>query len=99
MRNMLLTDREKFDDLARGRFLYDRPGHNRWPITLDTSGRVEEGGGPDQFFWWCEQGRLLLVGIDGKPKTILSPIGDRWLGESTSPRLTRVHLTPLAIQT
>jgi len=96
MRNVSEQDLARMESLAGRRFIYDRPGHNRWAIRLDGSGRIEEGYGPNECFWWCEGDRLLFTGTDGKRKSELKAAGAGWLGEATSPGRMQVRLLPLA---
>lgn len=49
MRKVMSNDRDLMESLTGQRFLYDRPGHNRWPIRLDLDGRISEGGGQMSF--------------------------------------------------
>jgi hypothetical protein len=97
MRHVRDDDREQMARLTGKRFLYDRPGHNRWPIRLGAGSRLSEGFGPNEFFWWCEAGQLQLVGSDGLKKVRLSPMpGNGWVGETLAPPRRRVQLAPLA---
>lgn len=97
MRNVREEDRAGMAKLAGRRFLYDRLGHNRWPILLGPDGRVEEGYGPNEHFWWLEQDRLLLVGLDGRRKSVLRRAADgQWRGFGLSRPRRQVLLKPLS---
>ncbi|WP_197531006.1 hypothetical protein [Posidoniimonas corsicana] len=96
MRRVREDDREFMADLAGKRFLYDRPGQNRWPMRLGPTGQVEEGFGPNEHFWWIEEGSLVLVGADGRRKSRLSCSPDGvWRGRGLTRRRTEVRLSPL----
>ena len=87
LRHLTGADRQQMDNLQGRRFVYDRPGFNRWDIRLGPVGRVDEGYGPNEFFWRCQSGRLHLLGMDGKCKTVLHPVGtDCWESEQTTLR-------------
>lgn len=90
------TDRGLMGKMVGCKFLYDRPGHNRWPIRLGGKGLIEEGYGPNEFFWWCEGGALILAGIDGCRKYRLRRDGnDNWQGKCQNAGPMRVNLRPL----
>lgn len=81
MRTVRDIDREQMASLAGRRYLYNRPGQVRWPIGLGERGRVGEGCGPNEFFWWIERGLLFLVGVDGRRKSLLRMAdGGDWKG-------------------
>lgn len=96
MRRIREADRAQGRRLAGSRFLYDRPGHNRWIIRLDGDGRVSEGYGPNEFFWWMQRGLLTLVGSDGRRRCRLRPSGDGWRGVRRGRVPMEIRLTPLA---
>lgn len=96
MRNLSEHDRQQVAELEQRQFLYDRPGNNRWRIRLGAEGKVSEGYGPNEYFWWCENDRLAFVGFDGKRKSILRPLasGD-WETEMSTLRGIQVRLAAM----
>lgn len=95
LRHMTSEDREFSAALHDRRFLYDRTGHNCWPIRLGKDGRVIEGEGPNELFWGCQQGRLSFFGSDGRPRCRLQPTaGGVWEGEQLAPRRIGLRLLP-----
>lgn len=96
MRHISKEDRRLMAELTGRRFLYDRPGHNRWPVQLGEDAFVEEGYGPNERFWWIERELLFFVGMDGKKKCQLQLNKDEiWEGERKNPSRMRIRLTPL----
>lgn len=96
MRRATESDQRLMSKLAGQQFLYDRPGHNCWNLRLGKDAFVEDGFGPNEHFWWIEQGLLSLAGIDGKQKCRLKPREDGiWEGERTQPSRMLVRLCPL----
>lgn len=84
MSGLKVEDHKQISELVGNRYLYNQPGHNRWPIRFGKAGRITEGYGPNEHFWWCEEGQLVLVGIDGQRRCELrSARGDRWIGEDS----------------
>lgn len=97
MRHVTGSDKTLMAKLVGQQFVYDRPGHNRWPMRLGNDSSIPEGFGPNEFFWWCEGGRLSLTGMDGKRKCLLRPASDgSWEGEYHDNRQTIVKLMRLA---
>ncbi|WP_428305400.1 hypothetical protein [Lacipirellula sp.] len=95
LRRMTAEDRAFSESISGQRFIYDRLGHNRWPIRLGDGGRVLEGEGPNELFWGCEQGHLLFFGSDGRRRCRLTPASDgAWEGEQLKPRKMRLRLLP-----
>lgn len=93
MRRIGSPDRSLMGKVLGQRFLYSRLGHNRWSMRLGPEGRIEEGFGENEHFWWCEQDCLIFVGVDGQQKCRLRQIDDNhWLGESLGARRVRVRL-------
>ena len=78
-----VADRQRLDALANARFEMVRLGHNRWPIQLAPSGFIDVGWSPASFFWWVEDGHLVLAGDDGRPTCRLAE-GENgvWQGRS-----------------
>lgn len=95
LRNLTAHDRQRMAELSGQRFVYDRPGNNRWAMEFDSDGRVRKGYGPNEYFWLHEDNRLVLIGTDGKRKTVLAE-GDTgaWETESTSLRDIHSRLKP-----
>ncbi len=96
MRRLREEDVARIGEYAGRCFLYDRPGHNRWPIRLAQDGRVSEGYGPNEFFWWFERGFLTLVGSDGRRRCRLRPKGVGWHGVRRGRVPMEIRLNPLA---
>ena len=91
MRNVSDDDRALMNTLAEKWFMYDRPGHNRWPVLLGTDGEIIEGYGPNEHLWWCERGCIQILGIDGKRKAVLAPT-PQGVWESQRCALRNMHI-------
>jgi len=98
MRHVTAEDNRLMSSITGMRFVYDRLGHNRWPIRLGEEGHILEGEGPNAFFWWCEQKQLLLAGADGRRRFVLEPtLSGGWEGEQQTPRRMKILLHPLTV--
>jgi hypothetical protein len=97
MRYLMTEDRDLMGTIGGRRYLYERPGHNHWPIQLGEDSFVCEGFGPNEFFWWCEGGHLVFVGTDGKRKSFLSPTTNgHWTGYRVDAERMVVNVIALA---
>ncbi|WP_425395008.1 hypothetical protein [Aeoliella sp.] len=93
MRHLTTRDREEMQGLTGSRFVYRRPGHNKWTIRLGPEGRLTEGYGPNEYFWWRENDHLILVGMDGKRKCELqSRPASAWHGRANYHPRMGIHL-------
>ena len=70
------TDRQQMASLVGRQFNFQRLGYNRNSLVLKDRCKVGEGSRHCEFFWWIDNGALMLVGADGRLSVRLAEQAD-----------------------
>jgi alpha 1,2-mannosyltransferase len=93
---VLHADHERMSTLVGKRFECQQVGVASWPLTLAAGHHVSEGRRMHFGFWWCENGALAFIGLDGRPTCRLQETEDGvWVGMSQRDHRLSIRLTPL----
>lgn len=98
MRRLSAADREDAARLRGSRMTLLEYGYGYSRLLLDGSGYILDGDGPRDFFWWCENGEVVLAGIDGRVTARLARLnGAGFEGMSVGKQRMKLRLVPTRV--
>ena len=92
------TDRQQMASLVGRQFNFQRLGYNRNALVLEDRCKVGKGSRHCEFFWWIDNGALMLVGADERLSVRLAEQADGvWEGYTCGKKRGYVRLMPCRV--